>query len=52
MSLFGRIEKLARSPQGKKLMTQAQQLANDPRTKRRIDEARRRLTNRGKPPPA
>ncbi len=48
MSLLGRIGKFAQSPQGKKLMKQAQDLAKDPRTKQKIDEARQRLMNRGK----
>jgi hypothetical protein len=47
MSLLGRIGKFAESPQGKKLMKQAQDLAKDPRTKKRIDDARERLMHRG-----
>jgi hypothetical protein len=36
----------AKTPQGKRLIAQAQQMSKDPRTKRRIDEARRRLIDR------
>ncbi|MGY1754165.1 hypothetical protein [Blastococcus sp. SYSU D01042] len=46
-SLFSKVVQLANSPQGKKAIAQAteraQQLAKDPRTRAKIDEARRRL---------
>jgi hypothetical protein len=46
---MGRIGKFARSPQGKKLINQAQELAKDPHTKQRIEEARRRLVKKDQP---
>src|SRR3954471_5737191 len=46
MSLLGRIGKFAKSPEGKKLMNQAQQMAKDPATKKKIDDARQRLMHR------
>jgi hypothetical protein len=41
-----RIGRFARSPQGKRLMQRAQRLARDPRTRRRIADARGRLSRR------
>jgi hypothetical protein len=55
MSLLGRIGKFAKSPQGKKLVKQAQEMAKDPDTKKKIADARGRLTHRAdteKKPPA
>ena len=49
MSLLGRIGKFAKTPEGKKLMRQAQDMAKDPDTKRKIAEARQRLMHRDKP---
>jgi hypothetical protein len=49
MSLFGRISKFAKSPQGKKLMKQAQGVAKDPKTKQKIADARERLARKDKP---
>jgi hypothetical protein len=49
MSFMGRIGKFARSPQGKKLIKQAQELSKDPHTKQRIEEARRRLVKKDRP---
>jgi hypothetical protein len=46
MSLLGRIGKFAKSPQGKKFMSQAQEMAKDPRTKKKIADARQRLMHR------
>jgi hypothetical protein len=46
---MGRISKFAKSPQGKKLMKQAQDLAKDPRTKQKVEQARERLTHKDKP---
>jgi hypothetical protein len=46
MSFLGRIGKFAKSPQGKKLMSQAQQMAKDPETKKKIADARQRLMHR------
>jgi hypothetical protein len=46
MSLLGRIGKFAKSPQGKKLVKQSQDLAKDPQTKKSIADARQRLMHR------
>lgn len=43
---MGRIGKFAKSPQGKKLINQAQQMAKDPDTRKKIEDARRRLMKR------
>jgi hypothetical protein len=45
-SLFDTVGRFARSPQGKKLMGQAQRLARDPRTRQRLDGLRRRYARR------
>jgi hypothetical protein len=37
----------ARSPQGRKVATEAKKLASDPAARRRIDDARRRMMKRG-----
>jgi hypothetical protein len=46
-SLFSKVVQLANSPQGKKAIAQAtekaQELAKDPKTRAKIDEARRRF---------
>jgi hypothetical protein len=44
--LMGRISRLARSQQGRKVMEQAQRVARDPATRRKITEARQRLGRR------
>lgn len=46
-SLMDRVTRLARSPQGRDLVNKAERIARDPRTKRRITEARERLARRG-----
>lgn len=46
MSFLSRIGKFAKTPQGKKLMRDAQELAKDPHTKQRIEDARKRLTRK------
>jgi hypothetical protein len=46
-SIIDRVTRLARSPQGRNAMNKAQRIARDPRTKRRITEARERLARRG-----
>src|SRR4051794_16462606 len=48
LSLFNRVSKFAKSPQGKKLMNRAETLAKDPKTKEKINEARERLTHKDK----
>jgi hypothetical protein len=49
VSLLNRISKFATSPQGRKLTEQAKKVASDPETKRKIEDARQRLTKRNKP---
>jgi hypothetical protein len=51
MTFMGRIGKFARSPEGKKLIKQAQDLAKDPHTRQRVEDAGRRLAKKGKPAP-
>jgi hypothetical protein len=44
MSTFmNKLSELANSPQGKKLTERAQKLANDPKTKAQIENAKRKL---------
>ena len=45
-SLIGRAIRLARSPQGKKLIAEAQKAARDPKNKQRIEQLRSRLPKR------
>jgi len=49
-----KLAQLARSPQGRKLMSEAQRLAKDPKTRAKIDDARTKLMQRrgggGRPP--
>jgi hypothetical protein len=40
----------ARSPQGRKVAMEAKRLASDPSTRRKIDDARRKLMARGGKP--
>lgn len=47
---MSQVTKFARSPQGRKAVAEAKRLASDPKTKRQIDDARRRLTGRGRTP--
>jgi hypothetical protein len=42
-----KIADFARSSQGRKVATEAKRLAQDPKTRRRIDDARRRLSRKG-----
>ena len=46
MSLIARISKFARSPQGRKLADTAVRAAKDPKTRRQIEDARRKLAAR------
>ena len=41
--LMGRLSKFARGPQGQRLAAQAKRAAQDPGTRRKIEDARRRL---------
>lgn len=45
-SLTERLTRLLRSPQAKQLADRAQQIARDPRTRRKLDELRARLTKK------
>jgi hypothetical protein len=44
------VSKFARSPQGRKALTEAKRLAKDPKTRRQIDDVRRRLATKGRKP--
>lgn len=50
-SLFSKVAQFANSPKGKQVIRQAtdkaQQLANDPKTKAKIDDVRRRIQGGG-----
>jgi hypothetical protein len=48
MSIFNRILRLARSPQGKRLISDAGRYARTPQGRRQIDSVRRQLTGRGR----
>lgn len=54
MTFLDRVRTVARSPQGKRVFTEAQKLARDPERRRQLDEVRRRLMRGGgaKPPAA
>ena len=43
MAFLSTVARFARSPQGKKVFSEAQKLAKDPERRRQLDEARRRL---------
>jgi hypothetical protein len=47
-SLFNRVSRFARSPQGKELANKAQRFARDPQNRRRIEKLRARFANRNK----
>ena len=47
---MSKLTTFARSPQGRKAMSEAQRMAKDPKTKKQIDDVRRRLTSRGRKP--
>lgn len=44
MSLMNRLSQLAKSPQGKELLDKAKTIANDPKTREKIDGAREKLS--------
>lgn len=46
MSLMNRLTRLANSPQGRKLADKAKDIANDPKTKAKIEDAKRKLAER------
>jgi len=45
-SLIGRAIRLARTPQGRKLIAEAQKAARDPKNKQRVEQVRQRFTKR------
>jgi hypothetical protein len=47
-----RISKLARSPQGKKAIGEAKRFAQDPKTRKQLEEVRKRFASRGGRSPA
>ena len=48
MSLITKVGAFARSPQGKKLMKQAQEFTSNPENRRKIAELRGRVAKRGR----
>lgn len=48
-SLFAKVARFARSPQGQKLARKAASYANSPEGKRRIAQARQRIAARRRP---
>jgi hypothetical protein len=57
VGIASKLAQLARSPQGRRLMSEAQRLAKDPKTRAKIDDARTKLMQRrggggGRPPAA
>lgn len=44
--LLDRVGRFARSPQGKRLMQRAQRMTRDPKTRRKIADARARFARR------
>jgi hypothetical protein len=48
---MSKIQQFARSPQGKKAMTDAQRYAKDPKRRRQLDEMRRKVMGGGKKGP-
>lgn len=51
MAMLGRLIGLAKSPQGRRLLNQAQRAARDPQNRERLQEVRSRL-RKGKTAPA
>ncbi len=49
MSLFARVARFARSPQGRRLAREVTRYARSPEGKRRMEQARRQLASRRKP---
>jgi hypothetical protein len=47
MALFGKLVTLAKAPQGRKLLVQAQKAARDPQNRERLEKARSKIQNRG-----
>lgn len=52
MALLGKLISLAKSPQGRKLLSQAQKVARDPQNRERFQEVRSRFRDgKSAPPP-
>jgi hypothetical protein len=49
MSIMNRLARLASSPQGRRVAERAMRAARDPKTRRQIEEVRRRVATRRKP---
>ena len=49
MPLVSKLAQFARSPQGRRLAAQAMQAAKDPKTRKQLEEARRRFASKGRP---
>jgi hypothetical protein len=47
MSMIGRLARLAQSPQGRKLLREAQKVATDPKNRARLDNLRGKLVKPG-----
>jgi hypothetical protein len=47
MSMIGRLARLARSPQGRKLLGEAQKVATDPKNRKRLENLRGKLVTPG-----
>ena len=48
---LSKVATFARSPQGKRVFSEAQKLAKDPERRKQLDDARVRLMNGGRKPP-
>jgi uncharacterized membrane protein YgcG len=46
MSMISKLARFARSPQGQRMARTAMEKAKDPKTRRQIDDARQKLTQR------
>jgi hypothetical protein len=47
MALLGKLVTLAKSPQGRKLLVQAQKIARDPQNRERLEKVRSKVQTRG-----
>jgi hypothetical protein len=52
MSLFSKVSRFAKSPQGKKAMDKAKDFANKPETKEKIEDVREKLSGKKDQPSA
>ncbi|MEU3272951.1 hypothetical protein ABZ639_19085 [Saccharomonospora sp. NPDC006951] len=50
-SLFSKVARLAKSPQGKRMITEAKRLAKDPNTRKQAKDAVDKFRGRGKGTP-